>query len=206
MIIPKINNTDFDKVFETLEATPIACCNWPAEYPYTPAVSFKGYHDGEHFYLHFDVDERASLARVDKDNGEVWTDSCVEFFIAPDDTGYYNFETTCIGKMLLGSRKSRTEAIHAPAEVLESVKRYPSLPVENFDEKPVGPWSLTLAIPSTALFKHSLKSWDGITVKANLYKCGDNLSVPHFISWQPITTEKPDFHRPEFFGELTFAK
>ncbi|MBO7233161.1 MAG: hypothetical protein J6V16_08435, partial [Bacteroidales bacterium] len=25
---------------------------------------------------------------------------------------------------------------------------------------------------------------------------------PHYLSWQPINTEKPDFHRPEFFGTL----
>lgn len=206
MIIPKIENSDFAKVFDTLESTPIACCNWQSQYPYTPTVSFKGYHDGKYFYLRYDVDEQASMAKVEKDQGEVWTDSCVEFFIAPDDNGYYNFETSCIGKMLLANRKSRNDANPAPMEVMESVKRYPSLPAKNFDEKPVGHWSMTLAIPATALFKHSLESWDGVTVKANLYKCGDNLSVPHFLSWQPIATEKPDFHRPEFFGTLTFAE
>ena len=40
----------------------------------------------------------------------------------------------------------------------------------------------------------------------NLYKCGYNLSHPHFLSWRPIRTEKPYFHRPEFFGEVTFEK
>ena len=41
--------------------------------------------------------------------------------------------------------------------------------------------------------------------RANVYKCGDLLPVPHFISWNPITTESPDFHRPEFFGQMRFA-
>ena len=36
----------------------------------------------------------------------------------------------------------------------------------------------------------------------NFYKCGDATEMPHYLSWNPIQTERPDFHRPEFFGEL----
>jgi hypothetical protein len=42
----------------------------------------------------------------------------------------------------------------------------------------------------------------GATLRANFYKCGDELQVPHFLSWNPIGVETPDFHRPEFFGKL----
>lgn len=45
---------------------------------------------------------------------------------------------------------------------------------------------------------------DGQTIKANFYKCGDELQTPHFLSWNPINIEKPDFHRPDFFGSLEF--
>ena len=38
------------------------------------------------------------------------------------------------------------------------------------------------------------------TLRLNIYKCGDKTAHPHFLSWAPIRTEKPDFHRPEFFG------
>ena len=30
----------------------------------------------------------------------------------------------------------------------------------------------------------------------------DGTILPHYLSWNPIETPKPDFHRPEFFGEL----
>ena len=40
------------------------------------------------------------------------------------------------------------------------------------------------------------------SLRANFYKCGDKTAHPHYLSWSPIHTEKPDFHRPEFFGEL----
>ena len=44
------------------------------------------------------------------------------------------------------------------------------------------------------------------TVSANFYKCGDKTAHIHFVSWSPIGCEKPDFHRPEYFGTLEFAK
>lgn len=76
------------------------------------------YHTGERLMLRFDVAERHTAAKVTKDNGEVWTDSCVEFFIAPDNSMYYNFETNCIGTVLLGAHKSTrtpTPSVKSPA-------------------------------------------------------------------------------------------
>ena len=100
-----------EAAFDSIEPQPVACCNWPEQYPYAPEVSFRMFHTGAYLMLRFDVAERWTMARVTEDNGEVWTDSCVEFFIAPDDSGYYyNFECTCIGRMLLVARKSRREA------------------------------------------------------------------------------------------------
>lgn len=197
-----------DEAFAGIEPLPVACCNWPAEFPYAPEVSFRMFHTGDWLMLRFDVAERYTAALVTEDNGEVWTDSCAEFFIAPDTGMYYNFETTCIGRMLLGARKSRTEAEHASPEVLAGVKRYTTLPCgEPFAEREGdNRWSLTLAIPPQALFRHALTDWSGLKARMNLYKCGDNLSHPHSLSWRPIRTEKPDFHRPEFFEEATFEK
>ena len=110
--IPGINPDDMqavDQAFDGIEAQPIGCCNWPGQYPYTPKVSFRIFHTGDLLWLRFDVEERYTAARVTKDNGQVWTDSCVEFFLELDDRGYYNFETTCIGRMLLGFRKTHAD-------------------------------------------------------------------------------------------------
>ena len=93
-----------DRAFDGIEPCRIACCNWAAEYPYAPEVTFRMFHTGDYLMLRFDVAERYTAARVTEDNGRVWTDSCVEFFIAPDQGLYYNFETTCIGRLLLGAR------------------------------------------------------------------------------------------------------
>lgn len=196
-----------DKAFARVEAQPVACCNWPKEFAYAPRVQFRMFHTGERLMLRFDVAEQYTAARVTQDNGEVWTDSCVEFFIKLDDTGYYNFETTCIGRMLLGFRQSRTEAVHASAQVLATIHRQATLGSEPFEEREGdNRWSLTLGIPAGALFAHKLKTWDGVQATMNLYKCGDKLSHPHFLSWKPIDTPTPDFHRPEFFTPVDFGQ
>lgn len=206
--IPKITGRNADEAFASLEPQPVTCCNWPDQYPYAPEVTFRMYHTGDRLMLRFDVAERHTAARVTADNGEVWTDSCVEFFIAPDESLYYNFETNCIGTMLLGARKSREEAEHACAGVMSEIKRETTLPRGEVIMLPEGDnhWSLTLSIPTTALFRHNIADWSGLKARMNLYKCGDNLPVPHFLSWQPIDTPNPDFHRPEFFADVIFEE
>ena len=42
----------------------------------------------------------------------------------------------------------------------------------------------------------------GTVLYGNFYKCGDETEIEHYGMWSPVGTEKPDFHRPEFFGEL----
>ena len=60
-------------------------------------------------------------------------------------------------------------------------------------------WSLELELPF-ALFCEG----PGVPerLQCNFYKCGDKTDTPHFLSWNPVEVASPDFHRPEFFGEL----
>lgn len=194
------------KILSVYELHPIQCVNWPEKFPEKPIVGFRMAHNGTELFIRFTVEENATLAAIREDNGEVWTDSCVEFFLALDDSGYYNFEFTCIGKALLGFRKERPNAVHAAPEIMQSIKRLSTLGKDNFEEKKLGkPWELTVAIPTSALFKHQIRQWKGLTVQTNLYKCGDNLTQPHFLSWAPIDTPEPNFHVPRCFTQVTFS-
>lgn len=205
--IDPTDNASVAKAFEQIEPQAIACCNWPKEFAYAPQVCFRMFHTGEHLMLRFDVAEGYTAALVTEDNGEVWTDSCVEFFLALDDTGYYNFETTCIGRMLLGFRKTHDDAVHAGPEIMQQVLRTASLGSKPFPEREGdNRWSVVLAIPPSALFRHKVGSWNDVEARVNLYKCGDKLSHPHFLSWKPIRTEKPNFHKPEFFEPIKFTR
>lgn len=208
--IPRIAASSTEEAFGKfydLPAEEIGQVNWPGQFPYAPKTFFKAFHNGEKLFLHFHVQEDVTMAQVGEDNGEVWTDSAVEFFITFDETGYYNFEFTCIGKALLGFRKLKPEAVHADSTVMQSIERSASLGTELFAEKHIdGGWTLNVAIPVSAFFKHQIRSLDGRQARGNFYKCGDNLSKPHFVSWAPIGTVNPNFHVPEFFGTLVFEK
>ncbi len=211
LIVPRISPSDttaeeLNKIFDSLAPNAIDNCNWPKDYPYTPKASFKMFHDGNKLYIKFDVTEDNIHTLVTKDFGEVWTDPCVEFFVSPMcNMDYYNFECTCIGKMLMAWHPADGGKENAPLTLLNNIERIPSLGTENFALRSgETSWSLIEAIPVDALFRSGIDSWSGKTMRANFYKCGDNLPTPHFISWNAIDWPEPSFHRPEFFGELLF--
>lgn len=190
---------------ERVEYNAIDTVNWDT-FPYKPGVKFRIAHTENAILINYKVEEYSVRAIYGEDNGNVWTDSCVEFFVIPANDGiYYNIESNCIGTILIGEGKERHQRERAGAEILSSVQRWSSLGENSFEEREEKcSWELSLIIPYQAFFKHSIKSLSGTTIRGNFYKCGDQLKAPHYISWNRIETEKPDFHRPEFFGELCF--
>jgi hypothetical protein len=188
-----------------IEWNAIACVNW-AEFPYQPEVKFRAAHTGDAILLHYQVTEASVRAVALADDGRVWEDACVEFFLSPEGNDfYYNFECNCVTKLLLHGGPAGGERPTASEEVLKSVKRWSSLGTEPFEER-VGEctWEVALVIPASAIFRHEIETFNGKTMRANFYKCGDKLQTPHFLSWAPIELPKPKFHCPEFFGELVF--
>lgn len=188
-----------------IDWNPIACVNW-TEYPYQPEVKFRAAHTGDAILLHYQVTEASVRAVATADDGRVWEDACVEFFLSPEGNDfYYNFECNCATKLLLHGGPAGGERPTASEEVLKSVKRWSSLGAEPFEER-VGEctWEVALVIPVSAIFRHDIADLNAKTMRANFYKCGDLLQTPHFLSWTPIELPKPKFHCPEFFGKLVF--
>ncbi len=208
-ILPGFSNPPLELVAETLdlEIAPlkIDTVNWD-EYPYLPDVSVQIAWNKNELFLQYEVSEQSVKAEITKSNGSVWTDSCVEFFLSPEGNDeYYNLEINCIGTILLGYRKKGETAIHASNEQISTIRRISTLGNSSFPELKEGAdWKIILAIPWEAFFKHQLEATSGMKMRGNFYKCGDGLTVPHFVSWTKIKTEKPSFHVPEFFGGLEF--
>ncbi|MDR2040305.1 MAG: hypothetical protein LBQ60_20505 [Bacteroidales bacterium] len=211
LIVKKANTgsksswTEVGTALESSSWNNIDVVNWP-EYNYRPWVQFRMVYSDTEFLLQYQVKEKYIRAVASRDNGEVWKDSCVEFFVMPADDGvYYNFEFNCAGVCLLAAGTGRSNRKPASMDTLGEIRRLPSLGKIAFQErKGDADWSMSLAIPYTCLFQHPGYSPEGKIVHANFYKCGDDLTEPHFLSWNPIKTEKPDFHRPEFFGKVKF--
>lgn len=210
LLVEKVHGTTSAKTVpalldkEGVKWQSISAANWPS-YPYKPDVQFRISHTGKSILLQYKVKEDGIRAMTGKDFGSVWRDSCVEFFVAPDgDSCYYNIECNCIGYILIeygpADKRSRAEQ-----KVANMIKRWSSLGHSVFDtRKEETEWTASLIIPAKALFKHNIKKLDGIKMRGNFYKCGNQLPKPHFLSWNPILTDKVQFHCPEFFGELDF--
>jgi hypothetical protein len=188
-----------------LPAHPIACLNWREEFPSQPKVSFKIAHNGEYLAIHYFVEESELLAEVGADFGPVWTDSCVEFFVSFDNFTYYNAEFSCIGKALVNYHPADGTKIEPDSQIMSKIKRLSSLGDNPFGRRVGGyKWNLLVLIPAEIYASSGITSFNGLKASANFYKCGDNLTIPHFLSWMPIDSLKPNFHLPAFFGGLIF--
>ena len=79
------------------------------------------------------------------------------------------------------------------------IKSADELAATNFE------WQITLAIPIEVFAYTNLGSFNEKQGRGNFFKCGDDLPEPHFFTWNTIQSQNPDFHLPEFFGELQFG-
>ena len=179
--------------------------NWKKEYPYRPITYFTIARSNDSIFIKYAVHGSMLRAIYSNDQDPVYEDSCVEFFCKiPENEHYMNFEFNCIGTCQAAKRKSRTEDVaHFSLTELAKIKRYPSIGRRAFKEmEGMFEWELTVQIPFSLMDIDP----DNLPKKllGNFYKCADGTDSPHFVSWSPIKTEKPDFHCPEFFGELIF--
>jgi hypothetical protein len=179
--------------------------NWKS-FDYKPEVSFTIAYNNNEILLKYYVIEQWFKAEKTETNQDVYEDSCVELFVSPSDDGiYYNLEFNGIGTCLMGTGTGRENCRRADPEIISWIRRKTSVGMKSVKEK-TGEfsWTITMAIPLNVFLHHEVKDLKGKTFMANFYKCGDKLSVPHYLSWNPVGTENPDFHRPEYFGLLKF--
>jgi hypothetical protein len=193
----------FDKRNKKIEIDTI---NWP-EYNYTPEVDLAIAYSDLEIFLKFYITEKYFKAEKTESNQMVCEDSCVEFFVSPANDGiYYNMEFNGIGTCLLGSGTRREDNKQADPAIIKKIRRLSSAGLMPLKEKEGQfSWTLTLAVPFRIFFHHNIKDVIGKTFRANFYKCGDKTKVPHYVTWSPVDTVKPDYHQPEYFGKIKFV-
>lgn len=191
-----IASTQLDK----LEKHILGFTPWP-NYPYKPQVQFAIAHSNKCIFLKYFVDEKFIMAAVGNTNGAVWEDACVEFFVSFDEKEYYNLEFNCIGTCRVGFGKEKKQRELIAREAISKIKYGVFINNQHPDNIH---WELTVAIPPEVFTHHNIHSFEGEKYKANFYKCGDGLQDPHFVSWSDIKSPQPDFHLPQFFGDLIF--
>ncbi|MBA3685497.1 MAG: carbohydrate-binding family 9-like protein [Planctomycetes bacterium] len=186
----------------------------PRSSDHRPGVTARIGHSGERIHLRFAVDDRFVLSRQTELNAPVCTDSCVEFFVEPlPGLGYFNFEVNAGGTVHCSHIEDPTpipggfkKMDFLTRQELAEVGIATTLPRVIDPERPDAvSWQLALDIPVTVLAKRLRRELaPSGTWRANLYKCADHSSHPHWASWAPIG-ERLAFHVPDRFGELRFA-
>lgn len=182
--------------------TTIANANWPSDFPYKPLAAFNIAYTENNLYVDFVVRCNYLRAENTADLSPVCEDSCVEAFIQPVQGGaYWNFEFNCIGALNASHRFTRSNPTRLSPEELSQIRRYPSCGNRPFREiEGLFAWSILVVIPFSIMGIE--KAERGMKLWGNFYKCASATSQPHFLSWAPIATDKPDFHRPEYFVKL----
>ena len=183
-----------------------------------PGVRARVLWDDGFLAVRFEVDDRYVRAVAQMWNDSVCSDSCVEFFVAPNadpqHDAYFNFEVNCGGTMLLhacastADRETGNENVSVSAEDGATIRIAHSLPkiVDPEITEPTS-WAVEYHIPWGLFDRHfgSVPPAAGTTWRANFYKCGDRTSHPHWGSWAPVRTQSPNFHQPSFFQPINFA-
>lgn len=177
--------------------------NWPEASAARPFAAFVAAYSASGIYINYIVRGRGLRAENTADLSAVASDSCVEFFVEPHGDGrYWNFEFNCIGALNASHRVERDKPTRLSPAELAQVKRWPSLGTAAIkDTDGMHAWQLMVFIPFAILGMNSIPTH---SFRANFNKCGSATVEPHFLSWSPIRTPKPDFHRVEYFGTLTF--
>lgn len=204
--IERLDDLSMEEVCDVLEVEApkygINSVNWKEQFPYHPITVFSIAHSRRYIYVNYFVRCNYLKAVYYKNNAKVCEDSCVEFFLQlPESPEYWNFEFNCIGAVCASHREERHSPTRLTDAEIAKIKRYASCGGNPFQElEGLFNWNVAIAIPFDLIGLDFAKL--PVTIKGNFYKCASGTSMPHFLSWAPILTEKPDFHTPQFFGNI----
>ena len=177
------------------------------------ATTVRMLYDERAVYVQFLCDDKHIYADHTEVNSSVCRDSCVEFFAQPIpqvDQRYFNLEINCCGNFFLGWGKNVQEiSSHFVDPELSSkyLKIAASVAGPTKQESPEdNGWSVVVEIPFELLSWLSgrkIQPTSGTIWRANFYRCGGKMD-PQYACWNRVDTPSPDYHCPEFFGELVF--
>lgn len=141
------------------------------------------------------VKSYAAPARAEntEPDSAVWEDSCLEFFFSFDNESYVNLEANSNSALRasFGAGRRDRKRLREMGILMPKVKA----------QRVETGWQAEFKVPVEcikALWGCDISALD--CFRANFYSCGDKTPAPHYASWNPVETETPDFHRPEYFG------
>ncbi len=157
-------------------------------------------YDDKALYVRLSATERDIRAELKEPLDQPCRDSCLEFFFSPvdGDSRYFNVEFNPNALMFLGFGAGRDTLIRLMpmSDSLFSAE----------SRKTGDGWEIEYAIPHAfvRLFFPTYAPARGYKMHGNFYKCGDETKNEHYLSWNPVRSDLPDFHRQSDFGTIIF--
>lgn len=166
---------------------------------YKPYAEYELSMDENGFLMHITVRERDPRRVETEHQRDIYMDSCVEWFVnfAPEVCDrYFNFEVNANGAMRVAFRKNRYEGSMLPHDDIALLDIQTGIGEDT--------WEVSYRVPFLLIKKYipSYRYESGMHIRTNFYKCGDKTEFPHFGIWTEYPLERPDFHRPEYFGTV----
>ncbi len=200
-----MNEYNVKKVCGAPDWSKIEKLNIDTPYDQTPAeitANAQICYNDDGFLVHLETKEAVIRAVEKGPLGMPCEDSCLEFFFRPvaEDPRYVNIEFNSNGCLYLGIATGRADALRIVPDEPEAIF---SPDIKFFD----GGWEIYYTVPFEFIrrFYPDFKAEAGKSFYANCYKCADFSTPPHYLSWNPITTEL-DFHQPAMFGKMNFVE
>lgn len=166
--------------------------------------------DDEFLYVAYQCDDAHVSAEQTEHDSRVYLDDCVELFTAPNPqrpSDYFNIEMNVNAAILDRHHPNGPGTPETPNWNSQGVQIATTVNgTLNDDSDTDQGWILEVAIPFTN-FEHvtgRAHPQDGDVWHLNLNRLGGRTNPQH-SQWSPGRTEKPAFHRPEFFGRVTFS-
>jgi len=179
---------------------------------FLPGAQAKLLYDDRFVYVIFRVEDRFVRAVAKKHQEPVYTDSCVEFFFTPGgdiSQGYFNIEVNCGGTVVsrhqTAPMENRNPLTEKEIEMLGIYHTEPRIVEPEKQEPTVWLIEYHIGVDMLERFCGVVRPAPGVVWRANFYKCGQETSNPHLLTWSPIESDEINFHQPEFFGTLEFV-
>lgn len=170
---------------------------WADVFPSPYTTTARLLHSTEGIFVKLSTNEWPLRITAMEHNASICVDSCMEFFVTPNtlDKDYINFEMNPVGATLtcIGEGRGKRERLNIKGEgvIVETLIR------------PECGWDVMLFVPYSFFNKYF--SGCGSVLRANFFKCGDMTVRQHYSTWNPVLTERPDYHQPSYFGKIVLT-
>ncbi len=165
--------------------------------------------DDNYLYVGYYCHDKHIAAEVTERHGPVSLDDAVEIFLSPNPAksrNYYGYEMNAIGTML---NFIRADWYQGPffweAEGVRLRTSVSGVAVKH-DTPGDTHWTLEVAIPLKHFERDAAHTppHDGDIWRLNLNRAGGKTN-PQYSTWSPVTSQRPNFHMPEYFGSVRFV-